>query len=158
MSAVYTLPSGAEVAELMHGLFGSAVTSVTPPEASVHSIAEYVNDSGSVVGYIGCDLAGGCRLGAALTMVPAGRVDEAVKERQVPDTLSENLDEIFNICVNLIASPDCGRVVLKRVLHGESSSDFAAAESGLSAAADTVTVGIDIPRYGVCRMVIARSC
>lgn len=158
MSTVQTLPSSSEVAELMHGLFGSEVKSVTASDASVNSIAEYVNDNGNTVGYIGCDLAGGCRLGAALTMVPAGRVDEAVAEGQIPEALAENLDEIFNICVNLVAPAGGEHAVLQSVAHGAASTDFAQAEAGLNAAADSVTLAIDVQRYGVCELTIARCC
>ncbi len=150
------MPTAGEVAELMHGLFGTEVKSVTPPDDTVYSIAEYVNDSGNAVGFIGCDLAGGCRLGAALTMVPAGRVDEAVKDGQIPEALAENLDEIFNICVNLVAPAGSSRAVLKGVSHGRTTAGFAEAESGLNAAADSVTIGIDVQRYGACKVTIGR--
>lgn len=146
-------PSVSEVTELMTDLFGLAVTEAKPPAAEIYSIAEFIDGSGSPVGHMAFDLGGGCRLGAALTQVPAGRVDEAVGEGAMPDNLAENLSEIFNICVNLIVPADGARVVLGKVAHGPSSENFAALKERLDAGSPA-EFGFNVTRYGACRLLI----
>ena len=90
-------PACSEVTELMKDLFGLNVSESSPTVHPLYSIAEYCNPDGEAVGYMACDLATSCRLGAALTQVPAGRVDEAVKDGAMPENLAENLYEVFNI-------------------------------------------------------------
>ena len=121
VSAIHA-PSLDDVVDLMHGLFALEVKPFAKTTEAIYSIAEYANKAGEVVGYIGCDLAGGCRLGAALTQVPAGRVAEAVAEGAIPESLVENLNEVFNISVNLIVPADGSRVVFKRAVHGSSDA------------------------------------
>ena len=114
----------------------------------------YVNEAGEAVGFIACDLAGGCRLGAALTQIPAGRVDEAIEENVMPETLAENLSEVFNVSVNLIAPEDGSRVVLGRCAHGDTSSDYSDLHAGLESAEKKV-YSFEVARYGVCCFVVA---
>lgn len=147
-------PPKSEVVDLMKGLFGLEVKATDAPASDNYSIAEFNDDTGAPAGYIACDLAGGCRMGAALTQVPAGRVDEAVAEGNLPDTLAENLDEIFNICVNLIAPAAGSHVTLKRVTHGSDSAGFADLSDGMGTR-NAVEFGLEIARYGVCKIVVA---
>ena len=153
MSTV-TLPEHSEVIELMNGLFGLDIQAAAHTDADVHVIAEYVDDSGTPVAWIGCDLAGACRMGAALTQVPAGRVDEAVSDGQIPESLAENLDEIFNISVNLIAAGSGHTVFLRSVTRGADAEFDATCEAMKGCSG--LDIDFDIARYGVCRLVIAR--
>lgn len=147
-------PQATDVVDLMKGLYGLEVKSVDVPATDLYSIAEFDDDSGTPAGFIACDLAGGCRMGAALTQVPAGRVDEAVAEGKLPDALAENLDEIFNICVNLIAPTAGSHVTLNRVAHGGESAEFADLSAAM-APRSAVEYGFEIERYGVCKIVVA---
>ena len=152
--SVVTLPQETEVLELVGGLLGAAASSTAASSDDVHSIAEYTDESGQRFGLIGCDLSGGCRLGAALTLIPAGRVDEAVAEGAIPDSLSENLDEVFNVFVALLTPVDGTRIVMGRSAHGSSHPDFEELSKALSESGPTA-FGIDIPRYGQCTLHIA---
>ena len=147
-------PAFEEVAELMGGLFDLEIKSSSPITSDVYSIAEYTNEAGAVVGYVACDLAGGCRLGAALTQVPAGRADEAIKEGVIPDSLAENLNEVLNISVNLIVPDDGSRLVLNRTVHGANAGDFAAMKEGIDSRTQSEFC-FEIARYGACRMIVA---
>ncbi len=154
MSAItIEAPSAKDVNDLMQGLFGLDVKKVDVPDAEIHSIAEYVDDDGNAVGFLAFDLAGGCRLGAALTQVPAGRVDEAIAESAIPENLAENLDEVFNISVNLITPEEGGRMVLGRSAHGASAEHHAALIEALGQREQT-KYGFDVTRYGVCSLTI----
>lgn len=143
-------PAASEVHDLMNGLFGLQIKEIPAQTADVFSIAEYVDESGAPVAYLASDLASGCRLGAALTQVPAGRVDEAVNEGAIPDNLAENLYEVFNISVNLV-TPEGTRIVLGRVVHGPASDGFAELKEKLEAASRT-EYGFDVTRYGACTL------
>ena len=79
-----SIPPATEVSELISGLLGLDTSECAAQDAAPFSIAEFVNEAGEPVGYIACDLAGGCRLGAALTQIPAGRVDEAITHAAGP--------------------------------------------------------------------------
>ena len=146
-------PSEKDVLELMGGMFGLDVTPAADDGSEIHSVAEYVNDAGEAVGFMAFDLAGGCRVGAALTQVPAGRVDEAVSEGTIPENLAENVDEIFNIAVNLIAPEDGSRIVLGRSAHGPKAEHHAALMEALGTKQQT-KLCFDIARYGVCQLTI----
>lgn len=146
-------PACSEVTELMKDLFGLNVSESSPTVHPLYSIAEYCNPDGEAVGYMACDLATGCRLGAALTQVPAGRVDEAVKDGAMPENLAENLYEVFNISVNLIA-PEGVRLVLNRVAQINQTDTYNELKEKLEAAQST-QYGFDVARYGVCCLTIA---
>src|SRR6056297_2122539 len=100
-------PTDADVAHLMHSLFGLQVTAAPVKSGSLPfgAIAEYVDTQGQVAGYIACDLGSACRIAAALTHIPPTRVAEAVLDGSIPATLLENLTEIMNISVNLLKAP-----------------------------------------------------
>lgn len=148
-----TTPELSQVTDLMRDLVGLNVQPASGGDTSLHLIAEYVDDGGNPVTRIACDLASGCRMGAALTQVPAGCVKEAVADGAVPANLAENLDEIFNILVNLVATDDTHMVFHRSVQRGtDEEFDVALDAVGESSATE---YQFDIDRYGVCRMVIA---
>ncbi|MEZ6132890.1 MAG: hypothetical protein R3C59_29830 [Planctomycetaceae bacterium] len=143
------------VIELMHGLLGLDVVAAPAADFETTSIAEYVDEDGAVAGYISCDLATSCRLGAALTQVPAGRADEAMKEGAIPENLSENMDEIFNISVNLITSRDGRRIRLGQIVHCREDDTLTAARAAMVNLRDEL-VSFNVARYGLCRMRVTR--
>lgn len=155
MSAVSASPPAvSDVVRLVRGLFALGVSEKEVAERPCCSIAEYVNDAGEVAGHIACDLETGCRLAAALTQIPAGRVDEAIGEGSLSENLRENLDEIFNICVNLLTSGDGGRLVLNRVVHGTEHPDIADVQSALSPQ-QKIRCGFTLDRYGDCCLCVS---
>lgn len=148
-TATITAPTAEDVIGMMNDLFGLDVTPTDVPEAPIHSIAEYLNEASEVVGFIACDLETSCRLGSALTQIPAGRVDEAIKDGAMPESISENLAEVFNISLNLLTAADGGRVLLGRTAFGESSEHFAELNAAVQARTLT-SFGFEVTRYGKC--------
>lgn len=144
------IPKLEDVTDLMHGLLGLKVTPATDCPQGDYSVGEYRNDAGETIAYIGCDLESGCRLSAALTQIPASCIAEAVREGRMPENMSENLDEVFNISVNLIAKPDHGRVAFAGAAHGDVSAEV---KEGM-AAFEASEYCFEIERYGKCRFVI----
>lgn len=149
--SVIQVPEVEDTAEFMQGLLGLESSPASDCPGGLHSVAEYRNENNEVLAYISCDLTSACRLGAALTQVPAGRVDEALAAGELPESLIENLDEIFNICVNLITKPDEGRVVFHGSTHGEIPAETVAAIES----ADEKVSCFDIQRYGGCRLAVS---
>ena len=147
-------PTAESVIGLIEGLLGLDVSEKNVDGGDIYSIAEYVDPDGQPVGYIACDLGTACRLGASLTQIPAGRVDEALSDGALPESIAENFDEVFNICVNLIVSGDGARIVLGRTAHGTGSENFEALNSG-RADMQTSAFSFDVARYGECRLEIA---
>lgn len=146
-ATVIRTPTIEEVSGFMQDLLGLEVAPATGCEEGHYSVATYKNESGETVAYIKCDLGTGCRLGAALTQVPPPRAEEAIGESQIPGNLAENLDEIFNISVNLIAIPENERLKFAGATHGEALGEAADLESH--------EFCFQVERYGNCRLVIS---
>ena len=154
MTATYQLPAGKAVAEFLGDLYGLSVTAVDSgdADATLAAIGEYVNDDGEVRGYVACDLNAAAKLGAALTQVPMGAVEDAVSGGSLPENLAENLFEVLNISVNLFEGSDSARIVFHRLVTDSSEVDQL--NEKVSACEKVVTT-IDIQRYGNGNLVIA---
>lgn len=141
--------------ELIGGLIGLELTTCESNLEEIFTLAEYVNDKGDILGYIASDLAGGCRMGSALTHIPPGRADEAIAEGQLPEGLAENFYEILNVSSNLLRPSDGSRVLVGRVTHDSTSELFAEFKAGFDALEKT-DIGFEVQRYGVCQISVAK--
>lgn len=100
------IPTATEVSDLLNSLFVREVSvkSMTAPPkfpGQAHVIATYADHDGQVVAACLCDLPAVAQLGAALTLVPPGRVDECVRTKEVDETLMGNFREVCNVMVVL---------------------------------------------------------
>ena len=115
------VPTPVEVADLFAMLFGRECKGVEKrlrlqrPEKSV--VAVYANDDGDVAAAILVEvqLAGG--MGAALSMLPPHRAAGFKGSRQDDASITENLDEVLNVCASLFSSRH--RVTLRQVRYCE---------------------------------------
>ena len=101
-----TMPAAADVRELVNGLLDRAVTVTAEPRPvlpgrSVHVVGSYVDDAGEVRAVALSDHVLGTVLGAALALVPAPRVEEAVAKGEVPADLADNTREVLNVAASL---------------------------------------------------------
>ena len=147
MSATQQLPPAGEISEFLTSLYGlkSAVTeSAATAVGGISAFAEYTDAQGTVRGCIACDLSAAARLGAALTHIPMGAVEDTLEAGTLPSNLSENLAEVFNIVVNLFPECHSQRLVLGRTLFGDAAAT-AFAEHG---SAPFSGFELDIQRYG----------
>ena len=151
MISTTQLPNSDEMAELLESLYGLNVTPVADADDEIHIIAEYKDCSGTPVAWLGCDIAGACRMGSALTQIPPGRADESASEQVIADTMQENLYEVCNICVNLFACSSDARLSFSRLLT-RTDREFEAAKSNVDAGE---SIGLDIARYGKCTLKVA---
>ncbi|MGD0811620.1 MAG: hypothetical protein ABSA91_18215 [Acidimicrobiales bacterium] len=96
------LPEIEAVNTLLTDLLGREVK-VTRSETGpvIATVASYIDDEGSLLAVVGCDLGLTCSAGAALGLVPRGAVDDAISDGQMDDVLYDNANEIFNIGAQL---------------------------------------------------------
>ncbi|MEL6106417.1 MAG: hypothetical protein AAFU85_10285 [Planctomycetota bacterium] len=139
----------AELAEFLTDLYGidisgkdSDATTCDAPGA----LATYVNDDGEVRGHILCDVKAAAVLGAALTQIPKGGVEDAVESGQLPDNLRENIYEVLNISVNVF--PHVKRLVLRDVEFD--AANINAEEVCKSSSA----IELSVARYGDCTIFV----
>ena len=146
-------PTNKDVTDLVHGLLGVDVKEAAASDDAIYSIASFKKEDGEIVGYLACDLGTGCRLGAGLTCIPPNAAEDAVKSGEIPENLSQNMDEIFNICVNLLHVADSQRIVLDEVVHGSGAESFATHQQAIEGG-ETHTFGFEVARYGLCKMIV----
>jgi len=127
------LPTGGELGVLLDGLLDRGVTAVEQPEPclpgrDVRIVASYVDDAAEVRVVVLLDLPLGTGLGAALALVPAPRVAEAVREGVVPPDLADNTREVLNVAASLFTSAGVhlklAEVAVAPDLVGERTVDF----------------------------------
>ena len=137
-----------EIAGFLTGLYGLQVSVAADPGASCDvpgGMASYVDAVGTEKGRILCDLSAAAILGAALTQVPMGVVEEAISAGELPDNLAENVREVLNIAVSLLPGSHHARLVLDTV-----TTEFADVPSCDGAAA----LSVDVQRYGSCKLFV----
>ena len=140
-----TLETARSISTFMTDLYGLKVSATENAERKLEktgAIASYVDDSGEVHGHIYCDFVATAILGAALTQIPKGAVEDAISSGTLPDNLKENIAEVFNISVNLFPSHTTLRLVLKEVLFE------AEAEAVAKELTPSVSLDLDVNRYG----------
>lgn len=87
-----------------------------------------------------CDFPFANSAGAALSLVPAAVVNQAVKRKQLDENLRDNLREVLNICSNLFLTAEGEAVRLDRM-------EFSPVNPGGGMACSSQTFEIQIPRY-----------
>lgn len=102
MSAAAVMPDASDVRALLHGLLDKPVTVERLPKPvlpgrDVHVVGSYVDDEGELRAVVFCDQVLGTVLGAALALVPALRVEEALGSGRVPGDLADNTREVLNV-------------------------------------------------------------
>lgn len=145
------MPKGAEVKELLNGLFDRAVSTTDEAQPvlrgrDVHVVGSYVDDTGSVRAVAFCDLVLGNVLGAALALVPAPRVQEALSEGHVPADLADNTREVLNIAASLFNAGTLHLKLAETWVVPEPVGD--AVVTFLRAPSARSDVRIEVPGYG----------
>lgn len=112
------LPPPASLANLLRDLFGRAVTAkkaAGPFPAGPRVVGAYTRDDGTLSAVCALDLQLSAHLGAALTMLPAGVAEEAIKAGALSPALLESVHEVLNVASRWFNQPKAPRVVLKEV-------------------------------------------
>lgn len=149
-------PTQKTISDFVGTLIGKSVTAKPCPPLAAGAAALmcgiYVDDANTPVGLFLCDLALGCSVGAALSMVPPAAVQEAVKTGNVPPNLLDNAREVINIAANLIASAHGRHVRLRDVAIGKTLPPEATAL--LAKPALRIDAELAIPGYGTGKLAL----
>ncbi len=155
MPATAPIVETEEFGKFLTDLFALKVqsTDAATDTGSIRATTEYVDSEGVLRGLIACDLACAARLGAALTQIPLGAVEDSLDAGALSDNLAENLAEVLNIAVNLFPECHSQRLVATTTTQGEEASTVFAEKT---AGAAVCSFDIDIQRYGKGVVTIAR--
>ncbi|MFK7737128.1 MAG: hypothetical protein AB8B50_13925 [Pirellulaceae bacterium] len=148
-----SLPDASETQQFFSDLVGQNLpTTVLQDDFETFGVAIYADENGIPVGLIRCDLPGAARLGAVLTRIPRGAVDDCIKTRDFPEHIAENFDETLNIASNLFPNHVERRIALQESATGEKAADLLASVS----IDEQYNFTLDITGYGTGCMGIAR--
>jgi hypothetical protein len=106
----------------------------------------FIGDGNAPVVLCGADLSLAASLAAALSMLPAATVKEAVETRYLGSVMRENLHEIMNICTRLVLDANSPHLKLDQVYPYKSLPTAAAAILGATQGHREFQVRL--PRYG----------
>ena len=157
---MFQLPTEANVRDLLSMMVGKDVAvkySVMPlvDPTTTGAIARYDDDEGVLRALACCDLLVANSLGAALALVPKGRVMDAVKAKNVPADFAENLHEVFNVGANFFNAPDRPHVKLT-VTHTPPDLPAELLQS-LASSPNRLDLKVDIPGYGSGNMTVVAT-
>lgn len=113
-----TLPQPPDVASTLSDLLGKSVvvkraTAPLQPGPRVPvTVAVYGTEPDEPRILWVCNLAIGCALGAALSLIPAGVAAESARRGQMEEGLRENLHEVMNVAATVLSSSG-NRMVLQ---------------------------------------------
>jgi len=139
-----------EIAQFLTELYDLEITATADDSIECQQfgvLASYVDSDENIKGQILCDLPLAAMLGAALTHIPMGGVEDAIASGRLPENLSDNLAEVLNIAVNLFPHHESSRLVLKDVVLEGTADQLQSLES-------TVKLAVAIQRYGQGCMVL----
>ncbi len=156
MKTFYHMPMDEDVLRLLTGLLGKKVKAdktVQAAEGSLPILALYMNEEGIPGSIACCDYMLSACMAGALTMIPPAAAQDAAKTKDFPDSLRENLREVFNICASLMNAPAAPRLILSNVFMDLSSLPDAALEI-LKNPAERLDLEVDVAGYGKGRMAL----
>ena len=121
MNSTLSLPTAKQMGMLLNQLLGrttkvdssSAELPIKPPCV----VGVYVTDDNNIVALCLFDLALGCHLGAALSMIPVAVANEAARKGVVSESINENLCEVANVMSSLFNHDGGTHVRLREVVQ-----------------------------------------
>lgn len=148
MTTTLQIPVAEEIGDFLSNLYGLQVSTKPASPLDVEkarAMADYVDDQGNVKAVVACDISGAAKLGAALTQIPVGGVEDSIDEDELSNSLSENLLEVFNIAVNVFRESHSHRLVVNQITLG---SEAAKLTAEATSSAEATHYELDIERYG----------
>ena len=152
MATMHLVPQGNDVKKMLGMLCGGDL-GVTPGEpvatnaGSRTIVAVYTNREGAPVTACCCDIPFAAYSGAALSMIPKGGAEDAVKDGSLPEMMRSNLHEIMNICSRLFLTDETPHLKLDG-LYDTVDALPEAVRSVIDTAAGRSDLRISIPGYG----------
>jgi hypothetical protein len=145
-----------ELAELLASLTGKEVKVgkgpvLTPGPAQPVVCAVFTDDDGAVGAVLMADVAAAAGIAAALTLMSAGSVTEAMRFGRMDEALLENWGEVANICTQVVRLPGFPRFQLKGSVQS-SSGLGAGVDELLEKARYRAGWSVQVPQYANGRM------
>lgn len=109
-------------------------------------VAIYLSDDDQPIAAALCDYKFAAFTGAALTRIPPGGAEDAADEKDLGESILENVQEVFNICSRLLMTADSPHLRLGKVYEGVDT--VPEAEAALFASSERVHLKADVPNYG----------
>lgn len=147
------LPELIEITHLFTMLFGqdTVCTKRKLPLSKKECVivAAYRDNCGAIRRVLTCDLTFANTAGAALSAIPSGTANEAIRAGEVPENVFMNLSEVMNIAVNLFTESFGGRLELECVAR---QNELTPETLATLASADRLKIDVVIPRYAAGRI------
>ena len=156
-----SLPAPNAVGNLLSGLLSRSVkvsrsippakNSLVPVEKATQAVAIYTNDDGVVAAVCVYDMPLASSAGAALSMIPQGVANEAVRKGVMPESVAENLYEVANVSASLFNVDGGPHLKLKEVVTSTAALPAPVKEL-VAKAADRIDLDVNIAGYSAGRM------
>jgi hypothetical protein len=140
-----------ELAELLGSLTGKEVkvakgSVLQPSPALPVVISTYVDEEGEIGALLLADIAGAAGVSAALTLMSAGTVTEAMRLGRMDESLMENWGEVANIATQVVRVPGFPKYKLQG--HVQSCTGFGQrVDEILAQARYRVGWSVSVPQY-----------
>lgn len=159
MSGMIPLPEAAEIKSLLTDLVGKSVNVSDGDQFDVdvneaQFIASFVTKEDKLGMCSLSDISFASKIGAALSMIPAGAAEDCVKEGELSDSIFENFSEIMNILTTLPNAKGTEHLTLKRVYRLASDSFPDDVINMVMSPEARVDFSVDVSGYGVGKLSI----
>ena len=139
-------PSETSVLKYLEMLFGDDVKVTkgksTPPVSSYLGV--FLDDEDALAGGCVADINFAAYAGAALTILPKGVADDAIKSKEITEVMSANLGEVFNILTRVVVDEGSDHLRYQRVVAPGKDPSVSETFKALPESCFT----IQIPNYG----------
>lgn len=102
------LPEIVQIKNLLADTLGKKVTisaQTITDKSLLNNIGIFSYDDGSIAYLCVADLPAAASLGAALTWMPKGVVEDSIKDKELSGLIKDNFSEVLNICTRLQSFP-----------------------------------------------------
>lgn len=117
-----------------------------PGSGLIHAV--YALDAGEVAGLVLCDLALAAASGAALALLPAALVKDAVRTGVLDESLQANYYEVANILASTLTEVAERHVKLRELIAGKTQKVPADAAEVLARSTRRLDLDVNIAGYG----------
>jgi hypothetical protein len=150
MATAFPLPDAGKVRNILGLLFdGLDIKNGAKSDLGPNTgawLAVYVADDGKPVAFCATDLALSAASSAALSMLPPGAVQDAVKSKEITEVMRGNLREIMNICSRLLMTDSSAHLKLEDIYPAKALP--APAGEALKKIAGRADFELKMPKYG----------
>lgn len=122
MSAITVEGAAKHIAALM-GLTVTAKKGQATDVKGATAVGVVDDEAGQLVCLIQCDLAVAASIGAALSRIPAGAAQDAIRRSAMDDAILGNFHEVMNVLTVLTTAAVGRRTILRSVKQGKEALD-----------------------------------